>query len=140
MFKRKSINDLIDTENIEDGKTPIFIFEDKLKRKLYFYNVANLMDKPKEFFLYFDSITVKFTTTEIDCSEKNKIIKKIMRGFGGGLEIKEMDCYVCKKYFLKKKLKKCSACHDYYYCSIKCQKEHWIEGGHKKECSGKFSS
>lgn len=141
MFKRNlSINDILDTENIEDGKTPIFIFEKKLERKLYLYNVANLMDKTKEFFLQFDSINVKFNTKEIDCSEKNRIIKKIMRGFGGVIKVKEMDCYVCKKYFPKEKLKKCSACRDYYYCSIKCQKEHWIEGEHKKKCSGKFSS
>lgn len=39
-------------------------------------------------------------------------------------------CCVCKK--VGKDFKKCSRCRSYEYCSLECQKIHWVE--HKKEC------
>ena len=30
--------------------------------------------------------------------------------------------------------KPCSRCMSAYYCSVKCQKQHWKQGGHKKVC------
>jgi hypothetical protein len=30
--------------------------------------------------------------------------------------------------------KPCSRCRVTYYCSVKCQKKHWKEGGHKQHC------
>ncbi|PNH08337.1 hypothetical protein TSOC_005068 [Tetrabaena socialis] len=33
-------------------------------------------------------------------------------------------------------LRKCSACEAVRYCGAGCQRQHWREGGHKKECAG----
>jgi hypothetical protein len=34
----------------------------------------------------------------------------------------------------KNAVKRCSQCHQVYYCSISCQQEHWMGGGHKGVC------
>ena len=31
-------------------------------------------------------------------------------------------------------LLRCARCQDVFYCSVKCQKAHWKEGGHKQSC------
>ena len=33
-----------------------------------------------------------------------------------------------------RKLNRCSRCRTTRYCSTACQRKHWREGGHKKEC------
>ena len=32
------------------------------------------------------------------------------------------------------KLKACKDCHTTQYCNTACQRKHWGEGGHKREC------
>jgi hypothetical protein len=40
-------------------------------------------------------------------------------------------CYICNATF---HVKKCTRCKQISYCGIKCQKEHWKDGGHKYIC------
>ena len=58
-------------------------------------------------------------------------------------------CVRAKYFFyllIKKKLKTvkpgrilraCKQCHTTQYCNKKCQRQHWSEGGHKRECTKK---
>ena len=64
------------------------------------------------------------------CDKHDKIHKKIGRLV---TNIKKLTCYTCHTY--RGKMKKCGKCQQIYYCSIKCQKENWLE--HKKICIAK---
>jgi hypothetical protein len=56
-------------------------------------------------------------------------------GVGGGLV-----CAHCKKVGELDTMKRCGRCRRACYCSVECQKLHWIEGGHKKVCRKEGSS
>jgi hypothetical protein len=45
----------------------------------------------------------------------------------------EVRCDNCGIYFANDQMKKCSRCYGDYYCSTKCQREHWPE--HKQQCT-----
>mmetsp|Transcript_26462 Transcript_26462/g.62987 ORF Transcript_26462/g.62987 Transcript_26462/m.62987 type:complete len:171 (-) Transcript_26462:1307-1819(-) len=45
-------------------------------------------------------------------------------------------CPVCTKPASKR----CSRCHQVWYCSTDCQKRHWKIGGHKQVCDSLFQS
>mmetsp|Transcript_23591 Transcript_23591/g.55878 ORF Transcript_23591/g.55878 Transcript_23591/m.55878 type:complete len:183 (+) Transcript_23591:156-704(+) len=45
-------------------------------------------------------------------------------------------CPVCAKPASKR----CSRCHQVWYCSTDCQKRHWKVGGHKQVCDSLFQS
>lgn len=44
-------------------------------------------------------------------------------------------CYRCREWIPKRRAY-CSNCCVAFYCSEKCQFEHWYEGGHKDDCIG----
>lgn len=43
-------------------------------------------------------------------------------------------CSSCHQTFPLELLKACSRCKRVHYCSVKCQKQDWIDGGHKLKC------
>uniref|UniRef100_A0A7S1V651 MYND-type domain-containing protein n=1 Tax=Grammatophora oceanica TaxID=210454 RepID=A0A7S1V651_9STRA len=47
----------------------------------------------------------------------------------------ELTCASCGTLEEEKQQFDCCPCKVMYYCSKKCQKEHWKNGGHKEECS-----
>jgi hypothetical protein len=57
--------------------------------------------------------------------------KKIAKNSGYGFGGVNAYCEFCTKRGAKKR---CSGCHDVYYCNKDCQKKHW-KSNHKKECT-----
>lgn len=53
------------------------------------------------------------------------------------IELADATCVQCKQ-IPTEGLKRCGACHVTMYCGKSCQIRHWREGGHKKNCPGKF--
>ena len=68
----------------------------------------------------------KFTQPVIDSLlERTQKIENVHTSI-----LKKESCAICKK--LHKKMGRCFKCKIVYYCSVKCQKEHWEY--HKKVC------
>eukprot|EP01104_Vermistella_antarctica_P007649 TRINITY_DN1875_c1_g6_i1.p1 TRINITY_DN1875_c1_g6~~TRINITY_DN1875_c1_g6_i1.p1 ORF type:complete len:278 (-),score=30.02 TRINITY_DN1875_c1_g6_i1:69-836(-) len=44
------------------------------------------------------------------------------------------NCNRLEKEHVDLKLRKCGRCRSALYCSVTCQKAHWIKGGHKENC------
>lgn len=48
-------------------------------------------------------------------------------------------CCRCNKSLSKTEVKQCNGCHGMAYCSRACQKEDWLNGGHKLACCKSFT-
>lgn len=62
-----------------------------------------------------------------ECSENFRRVVKD----GRKIRRKMRPCHMCKR---KNARFRCGGCESYYYCSKKCQMDHWDSGGHRREC------
>ncbi|KAJ7141710.1 hypothetical protein C8R43DRAFT_1238363 [Mycena crocata] len=53
--------------------------------------------------------------------------------------LRACDNVKCGQIMEKTRLKRCSACLSFYYCSPDCQRMDWKEGGHREACSSGHS-
>lgn len=55
------------------------------------------------------------------------------------LDINGSYCCRCNKSLSKTKVMQCNGCHRMSYCSRACQKEDWLNGGHKLACCKSYT-
>ncbi|KAJ7663248.1 hypothetical protein DFH06DRAFT_1128578 [Mycena polygramma] len=53
---------------------------------------------------------------------------------GDTVEMRACDNLSCGKMEEKSSFRRCSKCHNFYYCSTTCQRLDWTDGGHRKSC------
>jgi hypothetical protein len=70
------------------------------------------------------------TTTTSTALSSNDLIFYILGGKTGSVQF---TCVPCKKKWQLRDMKTCSSCKIIWYCSKKCQEEHWKQ--HKQECN-----
>ena len=71
-------------------------------------------------------------TSNVKCRELLDVVRAT-------LSLSGSYCCRCNKSLSKTEVKQCNGCHRMSYCSRVCQKEDWLNGGHKVACCKSFT-
>jgi len=75
---------------------------------------------------------IRYITRSTKCKELLDMVRSI-------LSLNGSYCCRCKKSMSRTEVKQCSGCRRMSYCSSACQREDWLNGGHKLTCCKLFT-